>query len=123
MKIIKTALVFTLISFLSSCATHTGYMTNSASLSSDNFNYVNREVSGTAMATYVFFIGGLSKIALVDAAKNDLLVAHPLENNQTLVNLTVNWKYTFVIPFLWTNRCTVTGDIVEFKQKYPSKTN
>jgi hypothetical protein len=115
MKIIKTALVFTLISFLSSCAMHTGYMTNSASLSSDNFNYVNREVSGTAMATYVFFIGGLSKIALVDAAKNDLLVAHPLKNNQTLVNLTVNWKYTIVIPFVWTNRCTVTGDIVEFK--------
>jgi len=114
-KIIKTAFILTVISFISSCAVHTGYMTNSASLSSNNFTYVKRDVSGTAMVDYFFGLGGLSEMALVDVAKKDLLKANPLKDNQALVNLTVNWKNTFVLPFSITNRCTVTADIVEFK--------
>ena len=67
------------------------------------------------MATYVFGLGGLSKKTLVDVAKKDLLSENPLNDNQAMVNLTVNWKNTFVLPFAITNRCTVTADIVEFK--------
>lgn len=115
-KVIKVTFLLTGIYLLSSCAMHTGYITNSASLSSNNFKYVQRGVSGTAMATYVFGFGGLSKTALVDEAKKDLLKnSNQLNDNQTLVNLTVNWKNTFVFPFVITNRCTVAADVVEFK--------
>jgi hypothetical protein len=114
-RFLKTAMTLFVISLLSNCAMHQGYMVNSAALSSNNFTYVKKDLKGTAMATYVFGLGGLSKMALVDVAKKDLLSANPLKDNQALVNLTVNWKNTFVLPFAITNRCTVTADIVEFK--------
>ncbi len=114
-RIFKLGVTLFVISLLSSCAMHQGYMVNSAALSSSNFTYVKKYVQGTAKVTYIFGLGGLSKIALVDNAKMDLLYANPLKDNQALVNLTVNWKTTFVLPFAFTNRCTVTADIVEFK--------
>jgi len=103
------------ISLFSSCAMHQGYMVNSASLSSNNFKYVKRDLQGVAIVTYVIGFGGLSKMAIVDAAKKDLLSTYTLRDNQALVNLTVNWKSTFVIPFAITNRCTITADVVEFQ--------
>jgi hypothetical protein len=103
------------ISLFSSCAIHDGYMVNSASLSSNNFTFVKRDASGTTTATYILGIGGLSRQSLVDVAKKNLLMVYPLKDNQTLVNLTVNWKDTYVLPFAITKRCTVTADIVEFK--------
>ncbi|MSQ79844.1 MAG: hypothetical protein EXR21_09270 [Flavobacteriaceae bacterium] len=116
---LKTAMTLFVISLLSSCAMHQGYMVNSAALSSNNFTYVYKDLKGTAMVTYVFGIfGGLDKMALVNAAKKDLLSKSPLRDNQALVNLTVNWKATFVLPFAITNRCTVTADIVEFRKVY-----
>jgi hypothetical protein len=104
-----------LIALLSSCAMHQGYIVSSAALSSNNFIYVKDGVKGTATATYVFGMGGLSKEGLVDAAKQDMLSTNPLRDNQALVNLTVNWKKSFVLPFAITHRCTITGDIVEFR--------
>lgn len=114
-RILKSVMTLVLISLLSSCALHQGYIVNSATLSSNNFTYVKKDLIGTATATYVLGLGGLSKMGLVDVAKKDLLSANPLKDNQVLVNLTVNWKNTFVLPFAITNRCTVTADIVEFK--------
>jgi hypothetical protein len=114
-RIFKSVMTLVVFSLLSSCAAHHGYMVNSAALSSNNFSYVKKDLKGTARATYVFGFGGLSKMALVDVAKKDLLSANPLKDNQAIVNLTVNWKSTFVLPFAITNRCTVTADIVEFK--------
>ena len=37
-----------------------------------------------------------------------------LQDNQALVNLTVNYKYTFVLPFFWQNKCTVSASVVQF---------
>ena len=106
-------IAITLLLVLQSCAFHGGYMSNSASLSTNNFQYVKYDVQGTAMATYVFGLGGNAKTALVNEAKKDLLENNPLKPNQTLVNLTVNFKQSYVF-FVATNRCTVTADIVEF---------
>lgn len=106
------------ICMISGCAMHQGYMVNSAALSSNNFSYVKRGITGTAIATYVFGLGGNAKNALVDEAKANMLsgyAEHPLSDNRALVNLTVNWKLTYVLPFAISNRCTVTADIVEFK--------
>jgi hypothetical protein len=103
--------------FLSSCAAfHSGYLANSAALSSGNFKYVIMDAQGTSKATYFLGIGGLARTALVSEAKENLLDKYPLNDNQVLVNVTVNWKHSYY-PFLLlvTNKCTVTADIVEFK--------
>ena len=114
-RIFKSVITLFVICLLSSCAMHQGYMLNSASLGSNNFTYVKKDVKGTAMVAYVFGIGGNDRMAIVNVAKKDLLFANPLKDNQALVNLTVSWKNTFVLPFAITNRCTLTADIVEFK--------
>jgi len=99
---------------ISSCAMHSGYMLNSASLQTDNFTYIKRNAKGVAQATYIFGFGGLNRTTLVNDAKNDLLNTYPLKDNTALVNTTVNWKQTFVLPFYIETKCIVTADIVRF---------
>jgi hypothetical protein len=60
-------------------------------------------------------IGGLTKNALVDEAKQDMLSKSPLKANQALANVTINYKGSyFVGPVYHTMVCTVTADVVEF---------
>ncbi len=104
------------ILFLSSCvATHIGSMASSASLSNGNFKYVEKNLKGETTATYVFGIGGLGKATLVDAAKQKMLKSYPLQSNQAISNLTVNFKTSYYAGLFTTVTCTVTADIVEFK--------
>ncbi len=120
---LKKSIVITLLVVFQSCtAVHSGYMTNSAALSSNNFHYVKYDAQGTATVTYIFGIGGNLKMALVNEAKKNLLENNPLSPNQTLVNTTVNWKTT-IIWFHTTTRCTVTADIVEFNSSNESVKN
>ncbi len=114
-RIFKTLLLLFVGSIIFSCATHDGYMLSSASLSSNNFKYVVKDAVGTATATYIIGIGGHSKQSLVAEAKKNLLEKYNFKDNNALVNLTVNWKKTFVNPIAYRNRCTITADIVEFK--------
>jgi hypothetical protein len=100
--------------FLSSCAVHGGYITNSASLSSNNFIYIETAAKGTAEATYIFGAGGLDRDALVEDARQNLLRNFPLNDNQTLVNITLSFKKTYVLPFFIKNKCTVSASIVQF---------
>jgi hypothetical protein len=109
-KIILLALTLA----FSGCATHSGYMNSTTSLSSGNFKYVKREVQGTAKTIYIFGIGGLHKTALVNEAKRNLLHNYQLQDNQALADLTVSWKQLLVLPFYRENRCTVTASIVQF---------
>ncbi|MBF2709315.1 hypothetical protein IR213_12040 [Flavobacterium soyangense] len=102
---------------LTSCsAVHSGSMENSASLSSANFSYVKQNIEGKAQATYVLGIGGLAKETLVNNAKQKMLAENPLRDNQTLANLTVNFKKSYYLGLIYsTVKCTVTADVVEFK--------
>ena len=102
------------VALMSSCAVHNGFMKNSASLSEANFDYVNQSISGTSNAQYVFAIGGLDRQALVEEAKKEMLKNNPLQANQVLANVTVNWKYSFYVVVFKTE-CTVTADVVEFQ--------
>lgn len=113
-KLITISIIAILISGLSSCAIHSGYMNNSAALSQANFSYVKQNIGGTSHTFKVLGIGGLGKDALVDIAKNDMLENDTLQSNQALVNVSVNWKNS---SFIVANRitCTVSADIVEFK--------
>lgn len=99
----------------SGCAFHNGQMVSSVALSSGNFFYVKKDVRGTSKATYVLGFGGLSKRALVDEAKKDLLSRNSLRDNQVLINLTVDWKKSFIFPLAITNRCIISADIVQFE--------
>lgn len=104
-----------LLSLNSCIALHSGYITNSAALSRGNFKYVTMDAQGTSKALYIWGIGGLDRNAMVSEAKEKLLDQYPLEDNQALVNVTVNWKSSFYLLFpLATKKCTVTADIVEF---------
>ena len=113
---ISLPVVIVFIGFLfSGCALHNGYILNSSALSSNNFTYVERGLTATSQAAYIFGIGGLSRQTIVEEAKSKILQQHPLKDNQALANITVNWKYIYVVPFAIVHRCTVTADIVEFK--------
>lgn len=111
---IRLVMLTVFVAMLSSCAMHTGYMNNSASLSSANFSFTQQNISGFAEAFYVFGIGGNEREALVEEAKRDMLKNHPLQPNQTLANVTVNWKNSFYVVVMM-SKCTITADIVEFK--------
>lgn len=115
MKNVSRLLTLTVfVAMLSSCAMHSGYMNNSTSLSNANFSFTQQNISGFSEAFYVFGIGGNEKEALVEEAKRDMLKDHPLQPNQTLANVTVNWKNSFYLVVMM-SKCTVTADIVEFK--------
>lgn len=111
----RISFVAGLLISITSCAFHNGAIQSSAVLSSNNFKYVKRDVSGTAAAHYIFGIGGLSKDELVAEAKKDLVVKNKLQGNQTLVNVSIGWKRTIIYPLVISNRCVVTADVVEFQ--------
>lgn len=112
-KIVIFITISLVLILFSNCANHSGYMQSSASLNSNNFKYIKRDVQGTASTLYVLGIGGLHKTALVNEAKKELLKNFQLQDNQALVDITVNWKQTYFLVVM-TNRCTVTASIVEF---------
>jgi uncharacterized protein (TIGR02145 family) len=126
-QIIKNSAISLCILLTTSCATHTGYIQNSTSLSSDNFTYLVKDVMGSSKITYIPLIGGLfsgiNQESLIGDAKKDLLSKNPLKSNQSLANITVGWKHTFVLPFAVTHKCVITADIVEFSSKKESGTS
>ena len=116
-KILRLLAFVSIIISLNSCAIHTGYMNNSASLSQANFKYVQSGIMGTANTTHFLGIGGLTRSAIVEEAKHNMLKNRPLRHNQALANITVNWKTGFYF-IISTRKCIVTADVVEFYSKY-----
>lgn len=117
MKNIKQAILILSAFWLTSgcVAYHNGYMISSASLQSNNFEYVKFNVSGSAQATYFLGIGGFYKDALVAEAKINLETYNQILPSQTLANVTVNWKTKVTwLGLVTSKRCVVTADIVEF---------
>lgn len=118
MKHLRHIFVLALFSLIiSSCASyHVGYITDSASLSSDNFSYVERQLQGSSEADYYFTFGSINKESLVQEAKAAILEEHPLEDNQALANITVEYRTQNYLFYVYIKRiCTVTADIVAFE--------
>lgn len=89
-------------------------MQSSAALNSANFSYTGH-LEGKSTATYIFGIGGMTKRTLVDDARENMLSKNPLKSNQALANLTVNWKRSYILGFVYsTLSCVVTADVVDF---------
>ena len=101
------------IIFSSCVALHSGYMSNSASLSSANFSYIKKDIKASDTATYFLGIGGF-KESLVANAKEKLNSENTLQDNQALANITVNFKYSTYFGIVTTVECTISADIVEF---------
>ena len=98
---------------LTSCATHRGNVISTTNATNQNHTYVDLAV-GYSEATYIFGIGGLSKDMLFAEAYRNMRMAYPLEPNQTLENLVVNSKRTWVGPFLKHEVITL-ADVVEWE--------
>lgn len=112
-----TIISFVLVFLLSSCfGVHTGTFQSSAQLSSANYKIVKRAAQGKSITTVVFFIGGLSKDAMVAQAKDNLMREHNVTDKQLLANVSVDWRsITTPLYFAtWQRQCTVTADIIEF---------
>lgn len=116
-QIISNAVVLLSISvMLTNCAAGlSGTMSSSAALSSNNFNYAQKNVQGKSQATYVLGIGGMHREAIVNEAKEKMLENNPLKSNQALANLSVDFKYSSFLGVVNTVKCYVSADIVEFK--------
>lgn len=116
MKTKLTIFVVSISIFLTSCAAAlSGMVTNSAALGQANFTYVKKNIRGTAKATYILGVGGMSREALVQEAKENMLANMPLKANQAIANVIIDYKVssTFV-GFVLTHKCTVSADVVEF---------
>jgi hypothetical protein len=117
MKTIFFKIMVTVVSvlLLSGCAaTHFGNMSDSASLGANNFKMV-KYATGEATVTKVFGLGGMGMDALVAEAKKNLLQNNPLKEGQTIANVTVDFKNSFILIVTKT-KVTVTADIVEFNK-------
>jgi len=112
-NIIKVSLFTILLIMVSSCALHTGIMSNSAQLSHANFTYVKKGLYGTCQTTRVLGFGGVFKADLVEEAKKEMLEDYELQANQALANVTVDWKHSRFI-LVKTTKCSVSADVVEF---------
>lgn len=72
-----------------------------------------KNVEGSSTAIYVFNIGG-NKKPLINKAKEDLLKNNPLKEGEELANITVSFKNS-IYPIVGLTTCTVTADIIKFK--------
>ncbi|MCG8184212.1 DUF6567 family protein [Tenacibaculum piscium] len=115
--ILKSMFILSMVLLLSSCAAGlSGFMTDSASLSSNNFTYAKKNVQGVSQATYVFGFGGMKREAIVNEAKQKMLKNNSLKDNQALANLSVDYKYSSFLGIVNTVKCYVSADVVEFNK-------
>jgi hypothetical protein len=105
-----------LITVFSSCAVQKRYTLSSSYLPKSKYSFVKNDVQSTSRATYIFGLGSHKKGTLVNEAKEKLFEVNPLSEDQSLVNINISWKMTYVLPFVITNRCTVSGDIVDVRK-------
>ncbi len=83
--------------FLTSCITlHNGNFFNTTQVNTNNFRYVKQNAEGSSTVTYFLGLGGGRKAALIADAKKRLLRSNPLKDNQALVNININFKYTSI---------------------------
>jgi len=103
--------------YLNSCISfHGGYMNDSVSLSQPNFDYVLKNATGEAYATYLLGLGGWGT-PILDGAKMDLYKKYNFSKNQALANVSISYKTTYFAGFVMIKtKCIITADIVEFKK-------
>ena len=101
---------------LTSCmAIHSGYITNSAALTSNNFKYLNKSALGKSDVFYFLVFCFFTREAMITEAFGDMKMNYPLKDNQVYVNTAVNFKKSIHYGgIVRTVKCTISADIVEF---------
>jgi len=88
--------------------------TPSASINKPNFKIV-KTVTGYAETEHVLAFGGLNSQGLTNEAKANLYQNAKLKDNQTIANVTIDSKTTFLFFYLyWKEQVYVSADVVEF---------
>ena len=111
--------------FLSSCAHHMYDVENynisetQVVLNGANFRVVG-QVEGSANATYVLYIGGLSKKALKGNALADMYRNANLKGSQTIINVSFKARVSGAPPFYTQIEYTASGVIIEFIDASPN---
>ena len=83
-------------------------------LSDNNFKVVG-QAYGEASATYICFIGGLSREALYNNAVSEMTKNANLKGSQTLTNTTMHYSTQMITPFYVKVTCSASATIVQFK--------
>ena len=83
-------------------------------LSDNNFKVVG-QAYGEASATYICFIGGLSRKALYNNAVSEMTKNANLKGSQTLTNTTMHYSTQMITPFYVKVTCSASANIVQFK--------
>ena len=83
-------------------------------LSDNNFKVVG-QAYGEASATYICFIGGLSRKALYNNAVSEMTKNANLKGSQTLTNTTMHYSTQMITPFYVKVTCSASATIVQFK--------
>lgn len=102
-----------LIFILSSCAFHSGMV--STDLAPENVFYEEVAV-GHSKTTQVFGIGGLKRDALVLDAKKNMYQNFPLDSGERYLNMTVDFKTTYVL-MVRKLQCQVSADIISARKE------
>ena len=85
-------------------------------LNKKNFKVIAR-VKGESRATYVFGIGGVSKNALVEEARADMLSkADIIGGARAIINETVETKLTSYFGVVLEKKIIVSASIIEFTE-------
>jgi len=100
---------------VTSCSINRSIMfTPSASINKPNFKIV-KTVTGYAETEHVLAFGGLNSHGLTNEAKANLYQNAKLKDNQTIANVAVDSKTTFLFFYLyWKEQVYVSADVVEF---------
>lgn len=100
---------------VTSCSMNRSIMfTPSASINKPNFKIV-KTVTGYAETEHVLAFGGLNSQGLTNEAKANLYQNANLKDNQTIANVAVDSKTTFLFFYLyWKEQVYVSADVVEF---------
>lgn len=104
-----------------SCGGSASLMSNSnisqtnVELSKKNFNILGK-VSGVSTNSYVFGIGGMSNKALLEKAKNNMMINANLSGSKAVINITYDKHYNGFYPFYSEVRVTASAYIIEFTE-------
>ncbi|WP_233265954.1 DUF6567 family protein [Formosa sp. L2A11] len=120
-KFIKVAIIVLSMTSLSSCAVHSGLVSNQNNnttevvLTKNNYKIIER-VQGESEARYVLGFGGLKKNGLIAKAKSNMLEnADIIGSSKAVINETVELKQSF-FPFVTKVKVIVSAYIVEFTE-------
>lgn len=100
---------------LPSCfALHTGLISGTASISSNNFKLIKRDVRARTSTWIILGIGGIEEEAMVRHTKNRMVRENNLQSNQFLTNVTVDFKTTIILGLAINRECFMSADVIEF---------